>query len=69
MFKYAEITMLSGAKYYLITTEETKYTRAKVDYVLAGKSGTSVEVNTTSTLTSDKVFINPGFIESYKLFM
>ena len=38
MSKHVEITMSSGAKYYLVSTDEKKFSRQDVDYMISGSS-------------------------------
>lgn len=68
MAKYIEITMASGTKYFLISTEEVKYNRQKMNYILRGADEASIEVFTENDITSDSIFINPRRIESFKVF-
>lgn len=67
MLRTIEITMGSGVKYFLISTEEKKYSRQEMDYILNGMAETSVEVNAENDITSAKVYINPNRIESFKI--
>lgn len=67
MIKYIELTMISGKTYYLINTENTNYSREEVNYMLRGNSTASIRVNTDTNISSSSVFINPVFIESFKI--
>lgn len=67
MSKHVEITMSSGAKYYLVSTDEKKFSRQDVDYMISGADSISIKVFTESSNTSPQVYINPKRIESFKL--
>lgn len=67
MSKHIEITMSSGAKYYLVSTDEKKFSRQDVDYMISGSSSVSVKVNTTEDVSSSIIYINPKRIESFKI--
>ena len=67
MKKYIELNMISGKTYYLFDTEDIKYSRTEIDYLLRGSSAPSIRVNESSDETSDSLYVNPTFIESFKL--
>lgn len=67
MSKHIEITMSSGAKYFLVSTDEKSYNRQDIDYMLRGMDETSIKVYTESDITSPQVYINPNRIESFKI--
>lgn len=67
MAKHIEVTMLSGAKYFLVSSDEKKYTRKDLDYMLSGSDSVSIKVNTSENAGSELVYINPRLIESFKL--
>ncbi|WBF81757.1 hypothetical protein [Staphylococcus virus vB_SurM-PSU5] len=67
MSKHVEITMSSGAKYYLVSTDENKFSRQDIDYMISGADSVSIKVFTESSSTSPQVYINPRRIESFKL--
>ena len=67
MAKHIEVTMLSGAKYFLVSSDEKKYTRKDLDYMLSGSDSVSIKVNISEDAGSDLVYINPRLIESFKL--
>nr|DAG96542.1 MAG TPA: hypothetical protein [Herelleviridae sp.] len=67
MKKYIELNMISGKTYYLFDTEDIKYSRAEIDYLLRGSSAPSIRVNESSDETSNSLYVNPAFIESFKL--
>ncbi|MGI4427126.1 DUF7209 family phage structural protein, partial [Klebsiella pneumoniae] len=52
MSKHIEITMSSGAKYFLVSTDEKSYNRQDIDYMLRGMDETSIKVYTESAITS-----------------
>ncbi|WFG33861.1 hypothetical protein YN120080_144 [Staphylococcus phage vB_SauM_JDYN] len=67
MSKHIEITMSSGAKYFLVSTDEKNYSRQDIDYMISGSSSVSVKVNTTEDVSSSIIYINPRRIESFKI--
>lgn len=67
MSKHVEITMSSGAKYYLVSTDEKKFSRQDIDYMISGADSISIKVFTERSNTSPQVYINPKRIESFKL--
>lgn len=67
MSKHIEITMSSGAKYFLVSTDEKNYSRQDIDYMISGSSSVSVKVNTTEDISSSIIYINPKRIESFKI--
>ena len=67
MSKYIEITMSSGAKYFLVSTDEKSYSRQDIDYMLSGVDSISIKVFTESNNASPQVYINPKRIESFKI--
>ncbi|XWX30634.1 hypothetical protein WOJGOHIN_CDS0200 [Staphylococcus phage PG-2021_87] len=67
MSKYIEITMSSGAKYFLVSTDEKSYSRQDIDYMLSGVDSVSIKVFTESNNASPQVYINPKRIESFKI--
>ncbi|WRW34752.1 hypothetical protein CF5_0067 [Staphylococcus phage CF5] len=67
MSKYIEITMQSGNKFYLVSTDDKNYVRQDIDYMLSGSSGMSIKVNTSSDINSGVTYINPAKIESFKI--
>lgn len=69
MFKYAEINLVSGNKVYLYKedTQEGALSRQVMDYILNGSYGASLLVRATNSASGDKVYVNPRFIESFKL--
>lgn len=70
MVKYSEISMLSGAKYYLFLADiqGELLNRQSMEYMLNGSDGVSILVRATNSPDGEKVYINPRMIESYKLF-
>jgi hypothetical protein len=67
MSKYIEITMQSGSKFYLVSTEDKNYTRQDIDYMISGSSGVTAKVNISSDINSGVAYINPEEIESFKI--
>ena len=67
MSKHVEITMLSGAKYFLVSTDEKGYSRQDIDYMISGSDSASIKVNTTEDASSSLIYINPRMIESFKI--
>ena len=67
MSKHVEITMSSGAKYFLVSTDEKSYSRQDIDYMLSGVDSVSIKVFTESNNASPQVYINPRRIESFKI--
>lgn len=67
MIKSIELTMNSGKTFFLISTEDEKYTHSSVNAMLRGKSNPSIKVHTSNDIDSDVVYINPFFIESFKM--
>lgn len=67
MSKHIEITMSSGAKYFLVSTDEKSYSRQDIDYMISGSSSVSVKANTTEDVSSSIIYINPRRIESFKI--
>lgn len=67
MSKHVEITMLSGAKYFLVSSDEKGYSRQDIDYMISGSNSVSIKVNTTEDASSSLIYINPRMIESFKL--
>ena len=67
MSKHVEITMSSGAKYYLVSTDEKKFSRQDIDYMISGVDSVSIKVFTESNNASPQVYINPRRIESFKI--
>lgn len=62
-----EITMVSGAKYFMKMEMKTRETNVGVmNRYMAGGHGASVEVYSDDNFT-ENVFINPLKIESYRL--
>ncbi|WAX23255.1 hypothetical protein VL10_ORF64 [Staphylococcus phage vB_SauM_VL10] len=67
MVKHAEVTMISGKKYYLISDDSIEYTQREINGTIRGHGQASVRVRVSKDINSDTVFINPLFIESFKL--
>ncbi|WOZ17522.1 hypothetical protein [Staphylococcus phage vB_SauM-V1SA15] len=67
MSKHIEITMLSGAKYFLVSSDEKGYTRKDIDYMISGSDSASIKVNATEDASSNLIYINPRMIESFKI--
>ncbi|ANH50542.1 hypothetical protein [Staphylococcus phage pSco-10] len=67
MSKHIEITMSSGSKYFLVSTDEKSYSRQDIDYMLSGVDSVSIKVFTESNNASPQVYINPKRIESFKI--
>lgn len=67
MSKYIEITMQSGNKFYLVSTEDKNYSRQDIDYMISGASSVTTKVNISSDINSGVAYINPEEIESFKI--
>lgn len=64
-----EITMVSGAKYFMkMEKNDQRSNQGFMNKFLVGGHGASVEVFSNDSFT-DKVFINPLKIESYRLIL
>lgn len=68
MIKHVELTMISGAKYFLVSTEEEQIKHRDISYLISGADTPTVKVFTESNIDSDSVYVNTRMIESYKLF-
>lgn len=67
MIKYIELTMISGAKYFLVSTEDNPLKSRDASYIISGADTPSIKVNTESNIDSESVYINSRMVESYKL--
>lgn len=68
MIKHVELTMISGAKYFLVSTEEEQIKHRDINYLISGADTPTVKVFTESSIDSASVYVNTRMIESYKLF-
>lgn len=68
MIKHVELTMISGAKYFLVSTGEEPIKHRDIDYLISGAGTPTVKVFTESSIDSASVYVNTRMIESYKLF-
>lgn len=68
MIKYIELTMVSGAKYFLVSTESEPLKNRDTSYIISGASTPVIKVFTESNIDSAVVYINSRLIESYKVF-
>ena len=68
MIKHVELTMISGAKYFLVSTEEEQIKHRDINYLISAADAPTVKVFTESNIDSASVYVNTRMIESYKLF-